>query len=69
MKTSPNRISPEEIEKVLYWEGFEKRKSNAGSHQVFKRKKDGRVFNHVLARNPVKKYQVEDLLRLIGEEE
>ncbi len=65
MKISPNSISPDEIEKVLEWEGFVKRKSNAGSHQVFKRKSDGKVFNLVLARNPVRKYQVEDLLKIL----
>ena len=69
MKTSPNNISPDEIEKVLEWEGFERRKSNAGSHQVFKRKSDGRVFNLVLARNPVRKYQVEDLLKILEGED
>lgn len=69
MKTSPNNISPDEIEKVLEWEGFERRKSNAGSHQVFKRKSDGKVFNLVLARNPVRKYQVEDLLKILDGED
>lgn len=65
MKISHNSISPDEIEKVLEWEGFVKRKSNAGSHQVIKRKSDGKVFNLVLARNPVRKYQVEDLLKIL----
>ncbi|WP_155811715.1 type II toxin-antitoxin system HicA family toxin [Anaerococcus tetradius] len=69
MKTNPNNISPDEIEKVLEWEGFERRKSNAGSHKVFKRKSDGKVFNLVLARNPVKKYQVEDLLKILDGED
>lgn len=65
MKISHNSISPDEIEKVLEWEGFVKIKSNAGSHQVFKRKSDGKVFNLVLDRNPVRKYQVEDLLKIL----
>ena len=69
MKTSPNNISPDEIEKVLEWEGFIRKKSNAGSHQVFKRKSDGKVFNLVLARNPVRKYQVEDLLKILEGED
>ena len=69
MKTSPNNISPDEIEKVLEWEGFERRKSNDGSHQVFKRKSDGRVFNLVLDRNPVRKYQVEDILKILEGED
>lgn len=69
MRTSPNNISPDEIEKVLEWEGFEKRNPNGGSHQVFKRKSDGKVFNLVLTRNPVKKYQVEDLLKILDGED
>lgn len=69
LKSSPNRISPDEIEKLLGWEGFDKRKNNAGSHQVFKRKSDGRVFNLVLTNNPVKKYQVDEILKIIEEGE
>lgn len=69
MKTSPNNISTDEIEKVLEREGFERRKSNAWSHQIFKRKSDDRVFNLVLAINPVRKYQVEDLLKILEGED
>lgn len=69
MKTSPNNISPDEVEKVLKWIGFQKRRNNAGSHQVFKRKSDGKVFNLVLTNNPVKRYQVKELLMIIEEGE
>lgn len=69
MKTSPRNISPDEIEKMLGWLSFDKRKNNAGSHQIFKRKSDGKVFNLVLTNNPVKKYQVDDILKIIEEGE
>lgn len=69
MKTSPRNISPDEIEKMLGWLNFDKRKNNADSHQTFKRKSDGKVFNLVLTNNPVKKYQVDDILKIIEEGE
>ena len=69
MKTSPRNISPDEIEKMLGWLNFDKRKNNAGRHQTFKRKSDGKVFNLVLTNNPVKKYQVDDILKIIEEGE
>lgn len=66
MRNQPNGINPKDAEKILLYLGFEHRNTK-GSHKHFKRKSDGMWFTLVLSENPMKRYLVDDILKIVDE--
>lgn len=66
MRRQPNGISPNEMEKVLGAIGYIA-KGEVGSHKQFRRP-GSPIYTLVMSKNPVKAYQVKELLKIIDEE-
>lgn len=66
MRSQPNGINPDDAERVLKYLGFEHRNTK-GSHKHFKRKSDGLWFTLVISENPMKKYLVDSILKIVDE--
>lgn len=66
LRNQPNGISPEEMENILIYLGFEFR-NQVGSHKHFLRTENGKKerFDLLMNKNPVKKYLVDNLLEII----
>lgn len=64
MKRQPNRIRPEEAEKVLGAYGYEPARQK-GSHKQYLNKATGDVIT-IKQENPLKKAYVVDILNRIG---
>ena len=64
MKTQPNNIRPEEAEKVLEASGY-RADRHKGSHKHYINNK-GDVIT-IVQKNPLKEYQVKQILERIGE--
>lgn len=65
MKTSPNSITPRELNRVLSKKGFNIKRQN-GSHIIYTND-DGNMTIIIPKRNPIKQYYIEDALIKIGE--
>lgn len=65
MKSQPNGIKPEEIEKVLKFYGYIPVRQK-GSHKHYLNKKNGDLIT-IKQENPLKKVYVVDVLNRIGE--
>lgn len=66
LRRQPNGISPTEMEKVLLAIGYIS-SGATGSHKQF-RQKGKPIYTLVISKNPVKAYQVKELLKIIDEE-
>lgn len=64
MRRQPNNISYKEIHKVLISLGYELKRGK-GDHLNYRKK--GKPIYTLVKQNPVKRYQVEELLKIIDE--
>ena len=64
MRRQPNGISYKEIDKVLIYLGYELKRGK-GDH--FNYRKKGKPIYTLVKQNPVKKYLVDEVLKIIDE--